>query len=266
MTILTEIVSKKRSEVEERRQLYPIKLLERSLYFDTPCVSLVQYLRRKDKAGVIAEIKRQSPSKGLLNPYLSVEEVSVGYMQAGASALSILTDKEFFGGSIDDLRIARKFNFCPIVRKDFIVDEYQVIEAKSVGADTILLIASVLTQDVEQLLTATAHSLGLEVILEVRSEDEIESFKSSEADIIGVNSRDLRDFSVDIERARRLVGKLPSDKARIAESGITSPKIGRELLGIGYSGLLIGELFMSNPHPEKACASFIRDLQDTEAL
>ena len=144
MNILDQILAHKRKEVDERKGLYPVKLLEQSIYFATPAVSLKKYLLREDKSGIIAEIKRKSPSKGIINPHISVERTSIGYMQAGASALSVLTDKEFFGGSNEDLTLARKFNFCPILRKDFVIDEYQVIEAKSIGADAILLIAAAL--------------------------------------------------------------------------------------------------------------------------
>src|SRR5690606_15427730 len=144
MNILDEIVAHKRKETDERKSLYPVRLLEQSIFFTTPCVSMRHYIRRPDKSGIIAEIKRKSPSKGIINAHVSVERVSIGYMQAGASAISVLTDQKYFGGSNDDLKTARKFNFCPILRKDFTIDEYQIIEAKSIGADVILLIAAAL--------------------------------------------------------------------------------------------------------------------------
>ena len=145
MTILEQIIEHKRKEVVQRKELYPIKLLEKSIYFSSPTVSLKQYLVREDKIGIIAEIKRRSPSLGMINAYVDVERTSIGYMQAGASAISVLTDQTFFAGKNEDLTIARKFNYCPILRKDFTVDEYQIIEAKSIGADAILLLANVLT-------------------------------------------------------------------------------------------------------------------------
>ena len=144
MDILEKIVAHKQKEVAERKSLYPVKLLEKSLYFQGKTVSLSEYLKREDKSGIIAEIKRKSPSKGDINPFVSVERTSIAYMQAGASALSVLTDENFFGGKSEDLTEARKFNFCPILRKDFTIDEYQIIEAKSIGADAILLIAAIL--------------------------------------------------------------------------------------------------------------------------
>src|ERR1044071_3705561 len=175
MNILEEIIEHKRKEVEERKSLYPVKLLEKSIYFPSPSVSLRKYIQRPDKSGVIAEIKRKSPSKGVLNKNVSIERTSIGYMQAGASALSILTDKQFFGGNNEDLTTARKFNFCPIIRKDFTIDEYQIIEAKSIGADAILLIAAVLDPKLSQALTSFAHSLGMEVLLEVHDEQELKA-------------------------------------------------------------------------------------------
>src|SRR5580700_3378362 len=145
MNILDEIIANKKKEVEERKSLYPVKLLEKSIFFTSPVVSLKKYLLRDDKEGIIAEIKRRSPSKGVLNQHISIEKISIGYMQGGASALSVLTDTKFFGGTNEDLIIARKFNYCPILRKDFTIDEYQIIEARYIGADAILLLANVLT-------------------------------------------------------------------------------------------------------------------------
>src|SRR3954468_733795 len=141
MNILDQIISHKRKEVDERKSLYPLKLLEKSIYYNSPVVSLKKYLLREDKVGIIAEIKRKSPSRGMINQHVSIERTSIGYMQAGASALSVLTDKEYFGGTNEDLNTARKFNYCPILRKDFFIDEYQIYEAKSIGADVVLLIA-----------------------------------------------------------------------------------------------------------------------------
>src|SRR5688572_23780862 len=153
MNILDEIVKHKEKEVSEAKALYPVKLLEQSIFFSSPAVSLKKYIQREDKTGIIAEFKRKSPSKGIINAHASVERTAIGYMQAGASALSVLTDKQFFGGSNEDLTTARKYNFCPIIRKDFTIDEYQIIEAKSIGADAILLIAAVLDPALSKSLT-----------------------------------------------------------------------------------------------------------------
>ncbi|MCB0354368.1 MAG: indole-3-glycerol-phosphate synthase, partial [Bdellovibrionales bacterium] len=205
MSILEEIVLSKREEVAERKELCPIKLLERSLYFTTRGVSLKQYLLRKDRVGIIAEFKRRSPSRGDLLVHASVEEISIGYMQAGASALSILTDKKYFGGSGEDLTIARRFNFCPVLRKDFIVDEYQLFEAKSWGADAVLLIAAILDKDALVRLAKRAVDLGLEVLFEVHSERDLAKLPSTGVEIVGVNNRDLDTLEVSLETSRELV-------------------------------------------------------------
>src|SRR6187549_2075038 len=200
MNILDQIIEHKRKEVAERKGLYPVKLLEQSIYFSTPPVSMTKYIQREDKTGIIAEFKRKSPSKGIINAFASVERTAIGYMQAGASALSILTDKQFFGGSNEDLTTARKFNFCPILRKDFIIDEYQIIEAKSIGADAILLIAGILNTAKIKSLSELAHSLEMEVVIEIRDESELYSALNEFTDVVGVNNRNLNDFSVNVSQ------------------------------------------------------------------
>ena len=220
MNILDEIVAHKKKEVAERRQLYPIPLLEKSIYFQTPVVSLRKYLQRKDKLGIIAEFKRKSPSKGAINPYAKVEGVSIGYMQSGASALSVLTDESYFGGKNADLTEARKFNFCPILRKDFVVDEYQLIEAKSIGADVVLLIAECLEKEQLHQLAKTAKQLGLEVLMEVHGIEQLAKL-SEDIDVVGVNNRNLKDFSVSIDTSLELAKAIPTEFVRISESGIS---------------------------------------------
>ena len=260
MSILDKIIQNKFKETEERKSLYPVKLLERSIYFETKPVSLKHYILRPDKNGIIAEFKRKSPSKGMINEYASIEKISIGYMQAGASALSILTDKEFFGGKSEDLTIARKLNYCPILRKDFIIDEYQIIESKSIGADAILLIAAILDKQKVKLFTETAKSLGLEVIIEIHSEDELDAI-NEKADIIGVNNRDLKSFEVNTNISKKLAEKISSDFLKIAESGISNPQTIYELRSFGYKGFLIGEAFVKTSSPENACAGFIKELK-----
>jgi indole-3-glycerol phosphate synthase len=259
-SVLQEIVANKRQEVQEAQQLYPAKLLERSIYFESPTVSLRGYLDRDDLTGIIAEIKRKSPSKGMLNEHISVEKLSLGYMQAGASALSVLTDKKFFGGTTTDLTAARRLNYCPILRKDFIVDEYQIIEAKSIGADVVLLIAAVLTPQETKRFAALARSLGLEVLLEVHTEREIESHIVSEVDLVGVNNRDLATFSIAVETSERLAEKIPASMTKISESGISSPEVIRSLRQYGYKGFLIGEAFMRAASPEVVCRALVEAL------
>ncbi len=260
MDILSQILETKRKEVEDRKSLYPVKLLEQSIFFGSTTVSLRKYLQREDKSGIIAEIKRKSPSKGVINPYISIERTSIGYMQAGASALSILTDKTYFGGSNDDLTVARKFNFCPILRKEFVIDEYQVIEAKSIGADAILLIAAALDAERIKTLVQLAHSLGMEVLLEVHDHRELQHNFESGADLLGVNNRDLKTFELSIDVSRRLASMIPKEMVKVSESGIESPQTILELKALGYQGFLMGQNFMQHSRPENAARDFIKEL------
>ncbi len=258
MNILDEIVAHKRKEVAEKKELFPAKLLEQSLFFGGTPVSLKKYLQRPDKVGVIAEIKRKSPSKGAINQHVSVERTSIGYMQAGASGLSILTDTKYFGGKNDDLQTARKFNFCPILRKDFILEEYQIVEAKSIGADVILLIAASLGTDEMKRLSEFAHSLGLEVLLEVHNEEELQRGVEARPDMIGVNNRDLQTFTTSVQTSIDLAEKIPDDFVKVSESGISDPQVVADLTRHGYEGFLIGEYFMQHGQPAKACSRFIK--------
>lgn len=265
MTILDEIIAHKYKEVATRKELFPVKLLEQRLYFSTPVVSMRKYLLRPDKCGIIAEFKRRSPSKGDINPHASVEQVTIGYMQAGASALSILTDERFFGGKNEDLTEARKFNFCPILRKDFIVDEYQIIEARSIGADAILLIAECLDKKSLKELARHAKSLGLEVLMEVHSREELETLNEY-VDMVGVNNRNLKDFKVDIQTSIALSEAIPDSVVKISESGINDPNGIIHLKEQGYSGFLIGEYFMASAEPQQRCREFIQRVKYLEDL
>lgn len=263
MKILDQIVTNKKAEVEERKQLIPVKLLERSLFFETTPLSLNKYLLRSDLSGIIAEFKRKSPSKGMINEHSSVEDVSLGYMQAGASALSILTDMVYFGGSNSDLETARKFNYCPILRKDFIIDEYQVIEAKSIGADAILLIAGILSSDEIKLLTDLANSLGMETLLEIRDLNDLLR-ACPDNQIIGVNNRNLNTFETKLEQSLYMSSLLPAGVTKVSESGINSLKDIQLLSEAGYNGFLIGEQFMRTSSPGKSCRKFIRGIFSNE--
>jgi len=261
MNILDEIVAYKHKEVQERKDLFPVKLLEQSLFFSGKPVSLKKYLQRPDKVGVIAEIKRKSPSKGSINAHVDVESTSIGYMQAGASGLSVLTDSKYFGGKNEDLKVARKYNFCPILRKDFIVDEYQVVEAKALGADVILLIAAALESTQIERLSNFANSLGLEVLLEVHDEEELKRSLVGSIDLVGVNNRNLQTFETSIENSKQLADKIPSDFVKVAESGISKPEVVVDLMSYGFEGFLIGEYFMQYGEPQRACRSFIRNVK-----
>ncbi len=261
MNILNTIVRFKNKEVHNKAELFPIKRLEQSLYFESDVVSLTKYLNRNDKSGIIAEFKRASPSKGNINLYADIEETSVGYMQAGASALSVLTDTHFFKGKDEDLTTARNLNFCPILRKDFIVSEYQIIEAKAIGADAILLIARILTKAQIINFTTLARQLGLEVLLEIHEESELDKYVEG-ITLVGINNRNLDSFEVDFNRSIRLAEQLPSHVVKVAESGISSHKDIDHLRTCGFQGFLIGELFMKMPNPALACKQFINQIKN----
>lgn len=260
--ILDQIVADKRIEVERNKSLYPVKLLEQSTYFGGKTVSLKKYIRREDKVGILAEFKRQSPSKGVINGTASVEKTTIGYMQAGASGLSVLTDTKYFGGKNEDLITARSFNFCPILRKDFIIDEYQILEAKSIGADVILLIAAVLSPEEIKSLGGFAKSLGLEIILEVHDEEEMNRSVNEHVDILGVNNRNLKTFVTDIALSKELADKIPAEFLKMSESGISDPATVVELMSFGYEGFLIGENFMKKGSPERAAKEFIDSIKN----
>lgn len=259
MNILDKIIARKHEEVAEKSSLVPVKLLEQSVFFEGKVVSMKEYVTDAEKSGIISEFKRKSPSKGVINGAADVEAVSVGYMQAGASALSILTDKDFFGGSNEDLKAARKFNYCPILRKDFVVDEYQIIEAKSIGADCILLIAAALEPARLKELAGFAKSLGLEVLMEVHDGDELERSLCPELDLVGVNNRNLKTFEVSLDISMELIDRIPSDFVKISESGISKPETLVTLKKAGFDGFLIGENFMKSSRPEQAAYTFIKE-------
>ena len=263
MDILTEIINYKKKEVSERKSLYPLKLLEQNTYFTTKPVSLRKYLLKSDKSGIIAEFKTKSPSKGAINLYANVADVSLKYMQAGASALSILTDNYFFGGILEQLTTARKYNYCPILQKDFVVDEYQVIEAKSYGADAILLIAAALTKTKIAALAKLAKSLQMEVLFEIHNEQEISKVNEF-IDLVGVNNRNLKTFEVNINQSIRLSEFIPDDFLKISECGIKSAKDIIELKKYGFKGFLMGESFMSTRNPGKSCKKIIQQLYQFE--
>lgn len=261
---LDGIIAHKRREVGTNREKYPVALLERRPWFEAPCLSLREHLRRPEGIGLIAEFKRASPSRGTINTQAPVERTTTGYVLAGASALSVLTDQVFFKGSNDNLTTARRANACPILRKDFIVDEYQLIEAKSIGADAVLLLAAVLRPAAIRRLAAQAHTLGLEVVLEIHDAAELEAFHAADIDVLGVNNRDLRSFTVDLNHAFEMVNHLPAAAVRISESGIRQPEDVVALRQAGYDGVLIGETFMRHSRPEQACDAFVRAVKSRQ--
>lgn len=259
MNILDQIIADKYLEVSDRKSLVPVKLLEQSIFFDSKVVSMKQYVTNPEKTGIIAEFKRKSPSKGMINAASKVEKVSIGYMQAGSSALSILTDLKYFGGTVDDLKSARHYNFCPILRKDFVVDEYQIVEAKSIGADCILLIAAALEPEKLKSLAYFAKSLGLEVLMEVHDGEELDRSLCDALDLVGVNNRNLKTFEVSLQTSLDLVNRIPSEFLKISESGISDPETLIQLRAAGFDGFLIGENFMKSARPEQAAYNFIKE-------
>ena len=264
MNILDTIIEHKRQEVAQNKQLISASQLQEQPGFNRQVFSLKQFLLDETKTGIIAEFKRRSPSKGIINDTADVAEVTAGYTQHGASCLSVLTDSEFFGGSAGDLRRARVHDI-PILRKDFIIDEYQLLEARAMGADVILLIAACLTPGRVKELAFFARSLKLEILLEIHNEDELEHI-CDEVDLVGVNNRDLKTFSVDINRSIALSRQIPADKIRIAESGIDSIETICAFKNAGFKGFLIGENFMKQPNPTIAFASFVKQLKAKSPL
>jgi indole-3-glycerol phosphate synthase len=259
MNILDTIIAHKKTEIAQRKSATDVKALKaQSLYSRQP-LSLRQFLLDDTKTGIIAEFKRRSPSKGIINNHADVVTVTTAYTNFGASCLSVLTDEHFFGGTTDDLMSAR-VNSIPILRKDFIVDEYQVVEAKAMGADVILLIAACLTPAEVKTLAAFAKQLQMEVLLELHAEDELEHI-CQETDIIGINNRDLKTFAVDIDRSLRMAEKIPVDTIKVAESGISSVKNIQLFKENGFKGFLIGENFMKESNPAIAFAEFVQQLK-----
>ncbi len=261
MTILDEINKNKRKEVAQAKEKISIDDLKKSPFFPRKTNSIKASLQTPGASGIIAEFKTKSPSKGMINEEAEVTEVTQAYTNAGVSAISVLTDFDYFGGSFENLAKARMFNpKTPILRKDFMLEPYQVYEAKAHGADLILLIAASLSKDEMLKMTETAKELGLEVLVEVHTEEEIEKLNPM-VDLVGVNNRDLKTFDVDVETSVRLGKLLPESMIRISESGLSSVENIHYLRKHGFDGFLMGENFMKTEDPGKACAEFIKQLR-----
>ncbi|MFV0376734.1 MAG: indole-3-glycerol phosphate synthase TrpC [Mangrovibacterium sp.] len=261
MTILDEINNNKRREIAEAKSKISIDDLKKSPFFGRKCNSLKAALCQPQASGIIAEFKTKSPSKGIINDEAEVSEVTAGYVAAGACGLSVLTDHNYFGGSFENLATARFINpKTPILRKDFMLDPYQVYEAKAHGADLILLIAASLTKDEMLKLAELANELGMEVLVEVHTEEEIEKLNPL-VDLVGVNNRNLKTFEVDVETSVRLGKLLPAGVVRISESGLSSVENIRYLRQHGFQGFLMGENFMKTNNPGQACVDFISKLK-----
>lgn len=260
MNILEQIVADKRKEVALKKQVIPLSQLERSVLFGRKIISLSERLRGS-KSGIIAEHKRRSPSKQVINHSLNCFDVAKIYETAGASGMSVLTDGKYFGGSLDDLLVARASCNLPLLRKEFVIDTYQIYEAKAYGADAILLIVNVLNKEEIRSFIEVAKHLHLEVLLEVHSLEELELGLEADVEMIGVNNRDLRTFEVSIQNSKKLSSFIPEKVVKVSESGISTTDNIKELRNYGYQGFLIGERFMANEDIAVATKSFIARLE-----
>jgi len=260
MDILTKIVNDKRLEVNHRKQLIPTKQLEQSVLFEIKTVSLANKLRNSP-SGIIAEHKRRSPSKQVINHDLNVFDVAKGYQEAGVCGMSVLTDGKYFGGSLDDLLTARATCSLPLLRKEFIIDQYQILEAKAYGADVILLIAAILTKAEIKQFSEFAKSLNLDVLLEVHNEEELNKSIMPSIDMLGVNNRNLKTFKVSLETSKQLSALIPDDFVKVSESGISNIEAIKTLQPYGYKGFLIGENFMKTNNAGESAKQFIKDLK-----
>ena len=261
MNILDKITLDKRKEVELRKSLIPVSQLEQSVLFERTTVSLANNLRNS-KSGIIAEHKRRSPSKSVINNTLNVQDVAKGYENAEVCGMSVLTDGKYFGGSLDDLLTARASCNLPLLRKEFIIDEYQLLEAKAYGADVILLIAAILSRDEIKQFSQFAKTLNLDVLLEVHNEEELHKSIMPSLDMLGVNNRNLKTFDVNLETSKSLSTLIPDDFVKVSESGISNVKAIKELQPFGYKGFLIGENFMKTENTGESAKQFIEELKN----
>jgi indole-3-glycerol phosphate synthase len=260
MNILDQIIASKKKEIALKKSIVSVAQLEKSDLFNKKTNSLSKSIINSP-FGIIAEHKRRSPSKATINNSFAVEDVAKGYENAGASGISVLTDMKYFGGSLEDLLLGRASVRIPLLRKEFIVDEYQLLEAKAFGADAILLIAAVLTKEEIKQLSEFAQSLALEVLLEVHNQEELDKSSMPSLDLIGVNNRNLKTFEVSLQNSIDLINHIPNDFVKISESGITTTNDIKLLRSHGFQGFLIGESFMKTDNPGKSLEQFINELK-----
>ncbi len=261
--VLSEIVAHKRKEVKEAKERVSLHTLEKRLQENPPPVLSMEKALRESNTGVIAEFKRKSPAKGWIAPDAGVAKIAVDYVSAGASALSVLTDEKFFGGNLADLQTAAQNVKIPVMRKEFIINEYQIVEARIAGASAILLIAAVLTARESARLTDFASQLGMEVLLELHNEDELD-YIAPQNRLIGINNRNLETFVTSVEKSYRIIEKLPKNAIWVSESGISDPETVKELRKAGYKGFLIGENFMKTDNPGASLLQFINEIRQEE--
>lgn len=256
--ILDEIIAHKRVEIENQKRSVSVEFLKSNIKINEHYISMSESLLNSP-TGIIAEFKRRSPSKGWIKENASADIIPAEYEKAGASAVSILTNEEFFGGSLKDIRTARKNLSIPILRKEFIIDEYQIYQASIVGADAILLIASALDYNTYKKLLIKAHELNLEVLLEIHNENELD-YITDDVDMVGINNRNLGTFKTDIDNSFKLASMLPKNMVLVSESGILSPETVIELRDAGFNGFLIGETFMKTDDPALSLKQFIEKI------
>jgi len=259
MTILDQINEHKKIEVAAAKATISLAELMKFPAYNKPMPSLKEFLLSPERTGIIAEHKRQSPSKGIINGNVKLEQVVMDYETGGASAVSVLTDQKYFGGNLADLKEATSLLSIPVLRKEFIVDKYQIHEAKAYGASIILLIAASLTAEEVDRFAKLAHELGMEVLFEIHNEEELSKI-SSNIDVVGVNNRDLKTFKVDIQQSVKLAKLIPEQFIKISESGISDPETVKMLKTHGYQGFLMGENFMKEANPGEAFKNFIKQL------
>jgi len=260
MHILQQIVNHKREEVALRMSANSSSKLEATIDLNRTKRSMSESITAEGSSGIIAEFKRRSPSRPTINLAADVVSVTKGYEAAGAAGLSVLTDEHFFGGSSQDLTTARATVGLPILRKDFIIDRYQLLEAAAMQADTVLLISEILTSSEVASLSQQANQLGLEVLLELHSESQL-SKVTEHVQLLGVNNRDLDTFRTDVSFSERLIDQMPSHVVKVSESGIHDVETIKRLRALGYQGFLIGERFMTTDDPGLACKSFVQQVK-----
>jgi indole-3-glycerol phosphate synthase len=261
MNILEKIAAVKREEVKSRKKMKPVSLLEKSAFFKRRMPSFYDAVA-KPGPSVIGEFKRKSPSGGDINPGADIRQVALGYQDAGTAAISVLTDERFFGGNNDDLQNVAGLIKVPLLRKDFIIDGYQVVEAKSIGAGAILLIASLLSKEEVETLSGMALDLGMDILFEIHDLTDLGKIGKN-IKIVGVNNRNLKTFEISMENSDELLRHLPQDCLKVAESGIQTSEDVRRLFNKGYDAFLIGEKFMKSDEPGKSAAHFINNLKST---
>lgn len=260
MTILDKIIETKKVEVANQKKVVDIETLKKYPDFNRKCNSLKTNLLKDKSSGIIAEFKQKSPSKGEINFGVKVEVVTKDYVEAGVAGLSVLTDYEYFGGTLANLAKARETNpEIPILRKDFMIDTYQIVEAKAYGADVILLIAACLEKEEAEILAKDAKNIGLEVLMEVHNAEELKKVNDF-VDIVGVNNRNLKTFKVDVENSIKLAKLIPNRFVKISESGLAGAETILYLKENGFKGFLIGETFMKKNNPGEACKKLISEL------